>query len=163
MASKPKKRMKYPPRCARTDTIEMVKEGLSPLHTAENGQWIVQVRLRNHSAVTEFVQGRGTTGSAEYIVHMYNMTRGLVLIGYGVEHTSVVLEAANVIQAIVERKKNKDTFILYASEILTLNKLLELHDAQLDAATIKDLELAYKRVTNEFRGGKDLKLSLKKS
>ena len=160
MATKPRRHMKYPPGCARLDTMEMVQESLAPIGAAEDGRWLAEVRLKNHSAVTEFVRGRGNKGNMEYIVQMHNMTRGLILAGFGVDLTSIVLDSEKVIQAIAARVRAKGTFTLYANEIEALNALLELHDAQLSVATIGDLDRAYKKLKAEFRGGKHHRLSL---
>ena len=160
MATKPKRKMKYPPGCARTDTMELVQENLSPINCADHARWLRELRLRNHSAVTEFVRGRGSKGSMECILQMHNMTRGMVLMGFGVDLTSIILDSEKVLQAIAARVRKTGSFTLYANEIAAINALLELHEAQLDVATVGDVDRAYQKIKDEFRGGKRNKLSL---
>jgi hypothetical protein len=45
----------------------------------------------------------------------------------------------------------KPKFILRASDMTALNGLMELHDAQMDVITIKDMERAIDIVNEEFR------------
>lgn len=160
MASKPKRRMKYPPGCARIDIVDLVLEKLSPIDAAENGRWLAEVRLKNHSAVTEFVRGRGNRGNMEYLVQMHNMARGLMLAGFGADLASIVLASDSALQAIAARVRAGGSFTLYGNEIEALNALLELHDAQLSVATIGDVDRAYQKLNAEFRGGKRNKISL---
>ena len=42
-------------------------------------------------------------------------------------------------------------FILRAEEMTALNTLMELHDAQMDVITVKDMERAFKIVDEEYR------------
>ena len=160
MATKPRRKMKYPPGSARTDTMELVQENLSPINCADHARWLRELRLRNHSAVTEFVRGRGSKGSMECILQMHNMTRGMVLMGFGVDLTSIILDSEKVLQAIAARVRKTGSFTLYANEIAAINALLELHEAQLDVATVGDLDRAYQKIKAEFRGGKRNQLSL---
>jgi hypothetical protein len=42
-------------------------------------------------------------------------------------------------------------FILKAGELTAMNLVMEIHDAQLDNTTVKDMELAMDIVSAEFR------------
>jgi hypothetical protein len=42
-------------------------------------------------------------------------------------------------------------FVLKSEEMKALNTIMELHDAQLEVITLKDMERAYKIVVEEFR------------
>ena len=42
-------------------------------------------------------------------------------------------------------------FILKANEMNAINAVMELHDAQMDVITVKDMEKAFQIVDNEWR------------
>lgn len=117
--------------------------------------------MKNHSAVLEFIHGRGNRGCLNAIVQMHNMARSLLLNGFGVDLTSIILESGDAIKAIAERKKLKDSYVLNAFEINALNSLLELHDAQLEVATVRDIEMARQHSINDFNRGHCHKLPSK--
>ena len=161
MASKPKRRMKYPPGSAVANPIAYVIDGFKPVGQAEEGQWLQEVLMKNHSAITEFVHGRGNREHLSTLVRVHNMTRALLLMGFGEDLYDIVLRSDEVIQGIAKRKQLKNTYTLYATEITALNDLIGLHDAQMEVATIRDVNNAVKRHLKEMAQGGHIQLSTK--
>jgi hypothetical protein len=62
-----------------------------------------------------------------------------------------VREGLDALRAVGKRGVESGKFILKASEMSALNLAMELHDAQLEIITLKDMENAIKVVNEEFR------------
>lgn len=161
MATRPKRRMKYPPGTAFADPLGYVLDSIKPADQAEDGKWLLDVKMKNHSAVTEFVHGRGTKGSLSAILQMHNMARALLLNGFGVDLTNIILDSDAAIKAIMARKQTKNSYTLKASEIQALNALLELHDAQMEVCTVGDITKARNDALREHANGNCVRLSTK--
>lgn len=97
MATRPKRKMKYPPGSAFADPLGYVLDSIKPASQAEDGKWLLECKMKNHSAVTEFVHGRGTKGSLTAILQMHNMARALLLNGFGVDLTNIILDSDKAI------------------------------------------------------------------
>lgn len=161
MRSKPKKRMKYPPGARLTNPVQWVLENISPVNTAEHGQWLVHLNLRNHSAIGALMEGNGTKPILRDVVAMFNMSRSLLLMGFGVDQTDIILTAEKGIREYTERIQKTGSYTLKASEITMLKDLLELHDAQMEVVTVGDVQKAIDNAKREFQGGKCTRLSTK--
>ncbi len=145
--------MKYGKHNTLVNPVGWVLEGMTPL-TEHPDNVISRVRLANHSAMTEVVAGRATRKHLGDLAAMWNMTRALLLDGFGADLFDIVLTADKAIRSLAERSLRTRSYVATGPEIKALNALLELHDAQLDAATVRDLDKANARTEREFAGGK---------
>lgn len=137
MATKPKKRMKYPPKSARKNNIVTVLSNIATL--SSSSEWLSEVMLINHSSIDSMVIGQGNAGVFNNIVSMCNVVRGLVLRGFGEEYADIVLKAQDALEATALRVQKTNSYTLYATEIVALKDLLELHDEQIKQATFSDI------------------------
>jgi hypothetical protein len=55
------------------------------------------------------------------------------------------------LHAVGKRGAPIGRFILRSEEMRALNTLMELHDAQMDVITVKDMERAFKIVDEEYK------------
>lgn len=161
MRSKPKKRMKYPPGARLNNPVAWVIENISPIDTAEDGQYLINLKLKNHSALGALMEGNGTKPILRDVVAMFNMSRSLLLMGFGVDQTDIILTAEKGIREYTERIQRTGSYTLKASDITMLKDLLELHDAQMEVVTVGDVQKAIDNAKREFRGGKCTRLSTK--
>lgn len=160
MASKPKKRMKYPPGSAKkalqayvTETLELVKEHES---------WWLNTKLQNNSAMDNMVRGIGNPWSLEQLVRAFNMVRGFVLYKTDGEHIQELLGIQSVIVTIVDRVRDTQNFTLKANEIVALKSLVVLHDLYLENASLLDMREVIDRSRLDERNGDYTRLSLNK-
>jgi hypothetical protein len=72
-------------------------------------------------------------------------------LGFGKEYADVVTEGLDALRSVGRRGIETGRFILKASEMNALNLVMELHDAQMDLITIKDMDKAVELVREEFR------------
>jgi hypothetical protein len=69
----------------------------------------------------------------------------------GVEYKEVVNEGLRSLRAVAQRGVADHRFILKSGEMAAINEAIELHDAQLDFITVRQLERALEIVKEEIR------------
>jgi hypothetical protein len=102
-------------------------------------------------AMTNLTQGKATREDMDTLIPMGNVTEALSRLGFGKEHGDITQDGLNALHAVGKRGVESGRFILRAEEMRALNLLMDLHDAQMDVITIKDMERGLKLVDEEFR------------
>lgn len=126
-----------------------VIESMTPV--AKHDTYLVDLKIRNHMAMTNLTQGKATRTDMDDLIAMGNVTEALFRMGFGKEHGDITQEGLNALHAVGKRGAESGRFILRSEEMRALNTLMELHDAQMDVITIKDMERGLKLVDEEFR------------
>ena len=147
VSSKPRK--KYKPIARFRNPIEYVLEGFAPLTNADS--YVLDLKLNNHSAMTELLAGRATKKHMNNLIAMSNVCEALQRMGFGSEYKDVTTEGRYALVAITVRAVEKLKFIPTGPEITMLNNLMELHDAQMDVITVQDMEKAIKLAMGELK------------
>ena len=129
--------------------IAYVMESMTPV--AKHDNYLVNLKIRNHMAMTNLTQGRATRTDMDDLIAMGNVTEALFRMGFGKEHGDITQDGLNALHAVGKRGVESGRFILRSEEMRALNTLMELHDAQMDVITIKDMERGLKLVDEEFR------------
>ena len=146
-SSKPRK--KYKPIARFRNPIEYVLEGFAPLESA--GTYLLDLKINNHSAMTELLAGRATKKHMNNLIAMSNICEALQRKGFGDEYKDVTTEGRYALLAISIRAVEKLRFVPTGPEIRMLNRLMELHDAQMDIITVQDMEKAIKLAMGELK------------
>lgn len=144
-----RKRSKYRPKGLIMNPIAYVMESMTPV--AKHDTYLVDLKIRNHMAMTNLTQGRATRNDMDDLIAMGNVTEALSRLGFGKEHGDITQDGLNALHAVGKRGVESGRFILRSEEMRALNTLMELHDAQMDVITIKDMERGLKLVDEEFR------------
>lgn len=144
-----KKRSKYRPKGVRPDAIGYVIESMKPV--VEHESFAVDLRLTNHLALTLLTQGKATRKDMDVLISALNITESLWRLGHGREYRSVVDAGLRALRSVGSRGLATDRFILNATEMAAINEAMELHDAQLDIITVKDIERALQIVYDEMK------------
>lgn len=158
MASKPKRRMKYPPGSAKKTLQEYVKE--SVLIVKDQEKWWLDVKLANHSAMDNLVRGEGNPESLNQIVIAFNMVRGFILFKSEGEHIEELLKVQEAILSLVERVQNSGSFTLKSTEIIAFKDLVVLHDIYIENASVLEVRQVMDKSREEERNGDYKRLSL---
>lgn len=135
-----RKRSKYRPRPKALDTMALVKESMTPI--AKHESYLVDLKITNSLAMTLLMQGGATKRDMDVLIAMSNIVKALCDMGFGAQHQSIATEGRAAIMTIVFRAVDKLRFVPTGPEIKALNLLMELHDAQMDAITVADMERA---------------------
>ena len=149
MPTSKKPRKAYRPKARFVNPIEYVMEGFAPLTAVDS--YLTDLKLHNHSAMTELLAGRATKKHMNNLIAMANICESLQRAGFGDEYKDVTTEGRFAIISIAVRAVEKLKFVPTGPEITMLNRLMELHDAQMDIITVQDMEKAIKRALTELR------------
>lgn len=135
-----KKRSKYRPRRVLLDTMAFVQESLTPV--ALHDTYLLDLKIVNSMAMASLMKGTATKRDMDVLVAMSNIVEALYELGFGRQYQDVATEGRYAILSIVYRAVERLRFVPTDEDIKRLNTLMELHDAQMDAITIADMERA---------------------
>lgn len=144
-----RKRSKYKPKGVRLDIMGYVKENMTPVMNHES--FATDLQLKNHGALTDLTQGRATKDTINILIAACNVTESLWRLGFGKEYRNVVDGGLRALRAVGKRGLANNKFILRSEEMEALNMAMELHDAQLEVITVRDMEKALLIVHEEIR------------
>ena len=147
-----RKRSKYRPKGVRLDVMGYVMESMTPV--AMHDSFLIDLKIKNHSAMASLTQGRAVRADIDTLIAMSNICEALYRMGFGREYDDVVRHGSDALYAVGKRGAETGRFILRAEEMTALNTLMELHDAQMDVINIRDMEHAFKIVDAEYRARK---------
>jgi hypothetical protein len=147
-----RKRSKYRPKGVILNPIAYVMEGMTPV--THHDSFLVDLKIKNHGAMTNLTQGRATREDIDTLITMGNFTEALFRMGIGVEYDGVIQSGLDALHTVGKRGVQTNRFVLKADEMNALNTLMELHDAQMEVITIKDMEKAFAIVESEYRARK---------
>lgn len=131
-----KKRNKaYRPRQVIPDVMQYVKTGMAPLSVAATV--LNRVQVANHGAMDSLTKGKGTRQDTITLGHMLITAKALAKHSIGRDWLPELEEAEAALKAVQARGGR---YVMRAAEITALNLALEVHDAQLDGCTVKQME-----------------------
>ena len=135
-----RKRSKYRPRRVLLDTMAFVQESLTPV--ALHDTYLLDLKITNSMAMAALMKGTATKRDMDVLVAMSNIVEALYELGFGRQYQDVATEGRYAILSIVYRAVERLRFVPTGEDVKRLNTLMELHDAQMDAITIADMERA---------------------
>ena len=115
---------------------------------------MIDLKIKNHDAMAALTQGRATRNDIETLINMVNVTEALYRLGFGADYADVVKQGLDALHELGKRGAQAGRFVVKAQEMTALNTIMELHDAQMEIITIKDMEKAIDLVHKEFAKGK---------
>jgi len=146
-----RKRSKYRPKAVILDPISHVLSGLKRVSSVSAGTTLM---LRNHTALEQVRKGEGTRHDVDMLIDALNVTEGLAWLKIGEDWKKEIRAAQDALLELGRRGAETGRFILRGPELTALNLGMEIHDAQLEACTIGELEKAMDIVTKLVRAGK---------
>jgi hypothetical protein len=102
-------------------------------------------------ALVNLTQGKAVREDIDMLIQSVNVTEALYRMGFGTEYGDVMRNGLDALHSVGVRGAKSGRFVLKSEEMNALNTVMELHDAQLEVITVKDMERAYKLVLEEFR------------
>ena len=143
-----RKRSKYRPKGVRLDTIGYVMESLKPV--AKHESYLLDLKIKNSEAMVALMRGSAVKGDMDTLIAMSNIVEALYQIGFGAEYKDVAVDGREALLQIIPRAVTTKRFVPTAEQIKALQTLMELHDAQMDVITIKDMERALEFAHTQF-------------
>lgn len=148
-----RKRSKYKPKGVRLDVMTWLKEGHAPMtsHTSA----VIALRIRNHAALAAITQGVAVRDDIDTLIAAVNMTEALAIHGLGQDWRAEITAAQEAILTMTRRGiPLGDRFLFTGPELQAVNLAMEVHDAQIDQASVADLEKAIDKVQQEIKAGR---------
>lgn len=131
-----------------------VQAGLKPFTDISYG---VNIRIKNHDAMDALRRGDATKADIDVLVGAFNMTEAYTMVNpeYGADWAEEIRAGQDALVAVARRGlQNYNRFILKAQELVAMNLVMEIHDAQLDKTTVRDMELAMEAIDKIFKAKK---------
>lgn len=148
-----RKRSKYRPKPVLANPLAYVIESMTPV--AHHDSYLVDLKIKNSEAMYALLHGTATKIDINTLIAMSNMTEALHQMGFGKEYQDVCVDGRFAILSIVQRAEKHGRFTPTGPEIQMLNLLMELHDAQMDIVTIRDIERALALARHKIDHSKD--------
>lgn len=144
-----RKRSKYRPRAVLANPLGYVLESMTPI--AAMNKYFIDLKIKNHLAMANLTKGEAKRDDIDTLVAAVNMTEALYRLGFGRDYADVVKEGLASLRAVGKRGIETGRFVLKSAEMNALNLAMELHDAQLETITLRDMEKAIALIKEEYR------------
>jgi hypothetical protein len=147
-----RKRSKYRPRPILQNPLGYVLESLTPV--TEHDDFLINLKIKNHLAMNRLTKGQADKADMDKLIAMNNIVHALLRMGFGTEFKQYMDAGREALYEVCSRGAATKRFLCRGPEITALNELLELHDAQMDVITVRDMEKAVALVEHEQKTGK---------
>jgi len=146
-----RKKSKYKPKGVRLDAVNWVLAGMKKVGTLPTAG--VGLKLKNHEALDSIMKGQGTRDHVDVLIHAVNMAEALIRIrdDLGADWATEIRAAQDAIYTMGKRGVEKNRFAFTGPEMTAVRVVMDVHDAQLDDCTVKELEKALELVAEEIR------------
>jgi hypothetical protein len=116
----------------------------------------LDLRIKNHAALDLLCTGKAAKVHIDVLIGTFNMVEALARLrdDMGADWVKEIRQAQDALLAVAQRGVATEHFICRGHELVALKLAMEIHDAQLDAATVIDIEQALDLIEKEIRGGK---------
>jgi hypothetical protein len=156
MGTTKKPRRKYRPKPVLVNPLGYVLESMT--RVADLTFPLVDLKIKNHMAMVALLRGDATKYDMDVLIAMSNITEALWRMGFGTEYQNVCIDGRYAILSIIDRAQQHGRFTPRGPEITMLNTLMELHDAQMEIITVKDMEKAITLAKKRLAAGNAVKL-----
>lgn len=151
-----RKRSKYRPKGVLLNPMGYLLDGFAPM--SAHAPKVLTLKIKNHHAMVALLEGKAKAAQMGTLVAMYNMVEALHKMGFGAEYNDAVEEGMSALTSIVLRSHKIGKYVPTGPEIQALNMLMELHDAQMDVVTVRDVDKALKLARKEIDSGRAINL-----
>ena len=131
------------------NTMGYVLESFTPISKLD--RYFVDLKIKNHLALNNLTKGVAMRDDIDTLIQSVNIVEALYRMGFGREYADDVRAGLDALHTVGVRGVATGRFILKSEEMNALNIIMELHDAQLEVITLKDMENAIKLVNEELR------------
>lgn len=148
-----RKKSKYKPKGVRTDNMSWVMSSIKPLTSLSAG---TDLRIKTHDSMDKLRRGVANKDDMDVLIGALNMCEGYIRLRaeLGRDWSAEIRAGQDALLAVARRGLDTNKFICKAPELVAINLVLEIHDAQLEQTTVQDLERALDIVEKDQRHGK---------
>lgn len=144
-----RKRSSYRPR----PLINPLARVLDRCSLVKSHEGAVTLKIKNHEALLAVTQGRGTKADLDILIAAMNICEALYRVNsaLGSDFKVEIRAAQDALLTMCRRGMERGSYAFTGAELTAMNTGLDIHDAQLDACSIKDIEDADALVQKELR------------
>lgn len=148
-----RKKSKYKPKGVRTDNMTWVMSSIKPFKEISAG---TDLRIKNHDAMDKLRRGVADKADMDVLIGAANMCEGYMRLRdeFGKDWSAEIRAGQDALLAVARRGLDSNRFVCKAPELVAINLILEIHDAQLDQSTVQDMERALEIVEKDQKHGK---------
>ena len=156
-----RKKSKYKPKGVRTDNMTWVMSSIKPFKEISAG---TDLRIKNHDAMDKLRRGIADKTDMDVLIGAANMCEGYMRLRdeFGKDWSTEIRAGQDALLAVARRGLDSNRFVCKAPELVAINLILEIHDAQLEQSTVQDMERALAIVEKDQRHGKARSVKEKK-
>jgi hypothetical protein len=133
--------------------MAFIKTGFEPVR---NQSETLTLRMKNHASLEEITKGRANKGHVDIMIVALNMTEALAMVreDLGSDWRTEIRAAQDALFAMAQRGVATGRWLFTGPELTAVNLAMELHDAQLDACTVDEMQKAIELSKRIIRAGK---------
>jgi len=113
----------------------------------------VELKLKNHDSLNMILMGSGTREHIDVLISAVNICEALVRIrdDLGLDWATEIKAAQDALYTMAKRGYERGRFAFTGPEMTAIKLVMDIHDAQLDNCTVKEMEQALFIVSEEIR------------
>jgi hypothetical protein len=127
-------------------------EGMTLLE--KHSPHIINLKIKIHTTLSNLTRGGACRADMDRLISALNVSEALYRLGFGADYDAELRQGLDALYAVCSRGAATDKYILKADEMKALNDAIDLHDAQLEVVTVKDMEKAVILVEAEMKAKK---------
>ena len=145
-----RKRSKYRPKGVRLDNLAYVAAGLKTVGSLPEAG--VTLKVKNHSALESMLKGQGNRDQLDVLLAAFNVAEALYRINphLGEPHRLDIKAAQDALFTMGRRFLKTGSMAFTGPEMQAVRYAMEIHDAQLDFCTVREMEKAIDLVNSEI-------------
>ena len=116
-----------------------------------DSEHLTELNVKNSKAMVSICGGTGTRADWDILVGMQNMALVLAEIHFDMQYHEMLIAGRDALHAVGIRWLEHKKFIFKGDELQSLNNSIEVHEAQLNALRVIDVERAYAEVQRRIK------------
>jgi len=104
-----RKRSKYRPKGVIMNPIAYVMESMTPV--AKHDNFLIDLKIKNHMAMTNLTQGKATREDMDTLIPMANFVEALYRMGFGRDYATEVHKGLDALHAVSKRGAESGRFL----------------------------------------------------
>ena len=142
-----KRNKKYVPRAIVQNPLNFFLGGLKRI----DEDHLVELNSKNHAAMLCICNGSGTKEHFDQLTGMQNMALVLTEMHFDNQYLELLYAGRDALHSLGERFRKHNKFVLTGDEMQKINNVLEIHEAQLVALRVIDIERGYDEIQRRLK------------
>lgn len=124
------------------DTLSWVKAGFQKVGTLPKAG--VGLKIKNHVALDAILHGTTDRSMVDDLIAAFNIAEALYKVNpeLGLDYAQEIKAAQDAIYALGRRYLETGKIVFTGPEMVAVKEAMDIHDAQLDQANVRDMEFA---------------------